>query len=71
MDHHRNMPFPGEGGEKATNPDTDITQWDIFLPTNPFNLNLSGSNFVHNSYGIPRLLQKDRKGCQYSRIPRK
>ena len=45
MDQHSNMPLPEEGGEKAQNSDTDMTQ-GAELPYNYLSkLNLLGSIF--------------------------
>ena len=71
MDHPNNILFPGEGVHKSPNTDTDIIHCIKFLSTGPCYLNLPVSNFAHDRYVIPILLQKYIKGGQYSRIPYK
>ena len=68
MDHNRNISFTDEGSKKDPTPYIDTTQCAKFLSADQFNINPPGYNCVHGRNDIPRLLQKDSKGIQHSRI---
>ena len=65
MNHHRNASFTGNGVIKTPKTNIDINKRAKLPCTDPLNINIPGSIFAHESYGIPRLPHKDINRGQY------